>query len=189
MLMHHFRAIMGSPLVSEARPDATTREESRVTRDQASNTAGPQDTLGGFPLPGSAPSVVAVGAPGHGPGYWAGASSAALDDDGTFVIGYRVRNGHDGNDETVIARSEDGERFTTVATLDESEFGAKGMERPSLVRTETGRWRLYVCCADPAAGRSPPPDAPRRRPLDPGNGAAGGGVPKQAGHARGDPGR
>ena len=23
------------------------------------------------------------------------------------------------------------------------------MERPSLVRTEAGRWRLYVCCADP----------------------------------------
>jgi hypothetical protein len=122
-----------------------------VTTDEAPNTAGPQDSLGGFPLPGSTASVVVVPAPGHGPGYWAGASSAALDEDGTFVIGYRVRNGHDGNDETVIARSEDGERFTTVATLDESEFGAKGMERPSLVRTETGRWRLYVCCADPGS--------------------------------------
>ena len=74
-----------------------------------------------------------------------------LDEDGTFVIGYRVRNGHDGIDETVIARSEDGERFTTVATLEQSEFGAKGMERPPLVRTETGRWHLYVCCADPGS--------------------------------------
>jgi len=51
----------------------------------------------------------------------------------------------------VIARSEDGERFTTVATLEQSEFGAKSMERPSLVRTETERWRLYVCCADPGS--------------------------------------
>jgi hypothetical protein len=51
----------------------------------------------------------------------------------------------------VIARSEDGERFTTVATLEQTEFGAKSMERPSLVRTYTGRWRLYVCCADPAS--------------------------------------
>ena len=25
------------------------------------------------------------------------------------------------------------------------------MERPSVVRTETGRWRLYVCCADPGS--------------------------------------
>jgi hypothetical protein len=123
-----------------------------VTTDDASNnTAGPQHSLRGFPLPGTATSVVAAAAPGHGPGYWAGASSATLDEDGTFVIGYRVRNGHDGAAETVIARSEDGERFTTVATLEQTEFGAKSMERPSLVRTDTGRWRLYVCCADPAS--------------------------------------
>ena len=63
------------------------------------------------------------------------------------MVAYRVRNGHDGNDVTVVARSEDGERLTTVATLDESDFGAGGMERPALVRTETGGWRLYVCCA------------------------------------------
>src|SRR5918998_4537720 len=122
----------------KAHPDATSREESRVTIDEVPNAAGPQDPLRGFPLPGAAAAVVAVPAPGRGPGYWAGASSAALEEDDTFVVGYRVRNGHDGTDETVIARSEDGERFTTVATLDESEFGAKGMERPSLVRTETG---------------------------------------------------
>jgi hypothetical protein len=91
--------------------------------------------------------VVAVPAPGAGPGYWAGASCAALDGEGGFVVAYRLRHGHDGNDETVVARSEDGERLTTVATLDESAFGAQGMERPALVRTETGGWRLYVCCA------------------------------------------
>jgi hypothetical protein len=90
-----------------------------------------------------------VPAPGAGPGYWAGAPSAALDDDGTFVVGYRVRNGHDGNDETVVARSADGEEFTTVATLDEARFDAQAVERPALVRTEDGRWRLYVCCATP----------------------------------------
>jgi hypothetical protein len=123
-----------------------------VTTDETSNTAaGPQDSLRKFPLPGSAASVVAVPAPAEGPGYWAGASSATLEEDGTFVIGYRLRHGHDGAAETVIARSEDGERFTTVATLEHSEFGAKSMERPSLVRTETGSWRLYVCCADPGS--------------------------------------
>jgi hypothetical protein len=122
-----------------------------VTTDDASNTAGLKASLRGFPLPGSAASVVAAAAPGHGPGYWAGASSAALDEDGTFAIAYRLRNGHEGAAETVVARSEDGERFTTVATLGQSEFGAKSMERPSLVRTETGRWRLYVCCADPGS--------------------------------------
>lgn len=103
--------------------------------------------MSGFPLPGDGQAVVAVPAPGAGPGYWAGASCAALDGEGGFVVAYRLRHGHDGNDETVVARSEDGERLTTVATLDESAFGAQGMERPALVRTETGGWRLYVCCA------------------------------------------
>jgi hypothetical protein len=100
-----------------------------------------------FPLPGAGDPVVAVPAPGAGPGYWAGAPHAALDEDGAFVIGYRVRNGHDGNDQTIVARSADGEHLTTVAMLDETEFDAQGMERPAVVRTESGRWRLYVCSA------------------------------------------
>jgi hypothetical protein len=103
----------------------------------------------GFPLPGTGCAVVAVPAPGDGPGYWAGASSAALDEDGSLVVGYRVRNGHDGIDQTVIARSPDGETLTTVATLDQSRFGAQWMERPAVVRTEQGRWRLYVCLGTP----------------------------------------
>ena len=103
----------------------------------------------GFPLPGMGRAVVAVPAPGDGPGYWAGASSAALDEDGSLVVGYRARNGHDGNDQTVIARSPDGETLMTVATLDQSRFGAQWMERPAVVRTEQGRWRLYVCLGTP----------------------------------------
>jgi hypothetical protein len=105
-----------------------------------------QDTSG-FPLPGTGRVVVAAPAPGAGPGFWAGASCAVLDEDGSFVVAYRVRNGHDGNDQTLVARSSDGERLDTVATLDEADFGAQGMERPALVRTEAGAWRLYVCCA------------------------------------------
>src|SRR5215217_7306229 len=102
-----------------------------------------------FPLPGMGRPVVAVPAPGVGPGYWAGAPSAVADGTGGFVIGYRVRNGHDGIDQTVIARSPDGERFTTVATLDQERFGAQWMERPAVVRTPEGRWRLFVCCGTP----------------------------------------
>ena len=105
--------------------------------------------MSAFPLPDPARAVVTVKAPGQGPGYWAGAPSSALDEDGTFVVAYRVRNGHEGNDETVVARSVDGERFTTVATLDETYFAAQAVERPTVVRLERGRWRLYVCCATP----------------------------------------
>jgi hypothetical protein len=102
-----------------------------------------------FPLPGMGRAVVAVPAPGAGPGYWAGGSSAAADGSGGFVVGYRVRNGHDGIDQTVVARSPDGETFTTVAVLDQRRFGARWMERPAVVRTPAGRWRLYVCCGTP----------------------------------------
>ncbi len=103
----------------------------------------------GFPLPGTARAVVAVEPPGTGPGYWAGSSSAALDDDGSFVVAYRVRTGHQGRGSTVVARSDDGEQFTTVATLDQARFDAQSMERPALVRSDEGGWRLYVCSATP----------------------------------------
>jgi hypothetical protein len=106
-----------------------------------------------FPLPGSAEAVVAVPAPGRGVGWWAGSSSAALDDDGTFVVAYRIRTGPQGRGSNVVARSEDGERLTTVAVIGQERFGAQSMERPSLVRTQNGRWRLYVCPASPAPSK------------------------------------
>jgi hypothetical protein len=102
-----------------------------------------------FPLPGTAAPVVAVPGPGAGPGYWAGAPAAVFDDGG-IVLAYRARNGHDGNDETIVARSDEGERFETAVRLDESRFGAMYVERPALVRLDDG-WRLYVCCATPAS--------------------------------------
>ena len=51
----------------------------------------------------------------------------------------------------MVARSPDGERLTTVATLDKDRFGAESMERPAVIRTPEGRWRLYVCCATPGS--------------------------------------
>jgi hypothetical protein len=103
----------------------------------------------GFPLPGTGRMAVAAPAPGPGEGRWVGAPSAALDPAGGFVVAYRVRVVDQRGAATVIARSDDGERLTTVATLDKGRFGAMSMERPALVRTPAGRWRLYVCCATP----------------------------------------
>ena len=88
-------------------------------------------------------------APGAGSLQWAGSPGAALDADGTILLAYRLKPGHGAA--TVVARSDDGERFETVATLQEERFGAMSMERPALVRTETGGWRLYVCCATPGS--------------------------------------
>ena len=109
--------------------------------------------MAGFPLPGTGEARVAVPAPGSGQGHWAGSPSAALDADGTFVIAWRRRDGVGPEDgaATVVARSEDGETLTTVATLEKSRFGAMSMERPALVRTDSGTWRLYTCCATPGS--------------------------------------
>lgn len=101
-----------------------------------------------FPAPGP-DGAVAVAAPGSGPQCWAGAPSAALDVDGSIVLAYRVRFGEGLGDANVVARSQDGERFETVATLDRERFGAAMVERPALVRLDSGGWRLYVCCATP----------------------------------------
>jgi len=100
-------------------------------------------------VPDGATAEVAVPAPATGLGHWAGSPSAARDADGTFVLAYRTRGGTGPEDPaaTVLARSDDGVRFETVATLDKSRFDAMSMERPALLRTDDGRWRLYVCCA------------------------------------------
>ena len=103
----------------------------------------------GFPLP-QGPGTVAVAPPAPGPQNWAGAPSAALDDDGSILLAYRTRwAGPD--DANVIARSADGERFETVVTLDKEPWGAAMVERPALVRLDSGRWRLYVCGATPGS--------------------------------------
>ena len=103
----------------------------------------------GFPIPGTGRVAVAVPAPGPGEGRWVGAPSAAADPEGGFVVAYRVRVVDQRGAATVVARSADGEELTTVATLDKGRFGAMSMERPAVVRTPEGRWRLYVCCATP----------------------------------------
>jgi hypothetical protein len=105
----------------------------------------------GFPAPGTAPATVAVPAPGTGFGAWAGAPSAALDTDLTFVIAYRVRSAQERGAELVVARSPDGARLESVVRLVRGQFGAESLERPALIRTGAGRWRLYVSCATPGS--------------------------------------
>jgi hypothetical protein len=98
-----------------------------------------------FPVPGSGKAAVAIPAPGTGPLQWAGSPAAALEVDGGILLAHRLRYTEGAS--TVVARSDDGERFETLATLTDTQFGAMSMEWPALVRAETGRWRLYVCCA------------------------------------------
>lgn len=103
-----------------------------------------------FPVPGRAPSRVAVPAPDHGEQRWAGAPTALLDGPATLLV-HRVRDG-DG-DRVVVGRSEDGESFSPLACVPSAGLGVAMVERAALVplpRTGGGRtWRLYVSCAEP----------------------------------------
>jgi hypothetical protein len=102
------------------------------------------------PQPDYQASVVAIEAPGQGPGHWAGAPSAVFED-GEFWLAYRVRRPVDSGRgvATTVARSVDGVSFATVASVHRDTFGAASLERPALVRRPDGGWRLYVSCSTP----------------------------------------
>jgi sucrose-6-phosphate hydrolase SacC (GH32 family) len=95
-------------------------------------------------------AVVAVAPDDARPGAWAGGPSAVLTD-GTWWLAHRLRRpvGEGRGWANVVARSADGVTFTPVVTLVKERFGAESLERPALVRTPEGRWRLYVSCATP----------------------------------------
>ena len=84
------------------------------------------------------------------PGSWAGGPSAQLVD-GTWWLAYRMRRpvGEGRGFANVIARSADGVRFTPVVGIGKERFGAESLERPALVHTPEGTWRLYVSGATP----------------------------------------
>ena len=103
-------------------------------------------------LPSFDDATVVVPAPGAGPGNWAGAASAVLDD-GVFWLTYRVRRplAEGRGVAVVVARSDDGVTFETVAEVAREELGAESFERPVVVRRPDGGWRLYLSCATPGS--------------------------------------
>jgi hypothetical protein len=102
------------------------------------------------PLPSLERSVVIVEAPGTGPGYWAGGPSAVRVEDAIYLA-YRLRRpvGDGRGYANVIARSEDGERFETIAELTKDDFDTDSLERPALIQRPDGGWRLFVSCGTP----------------------------------------
>ena len=99
-----------------------------------------------FPTPGPDAEVL-VSAPGSGPGHWAGASSAAALDARTFLVAYRVRLPMTRGTSIRVVSWTIGDEPVAVASVTKEMFGAESLERPALVRTAAGTWRLYVSCA------------------------------------------
>ncbi|WP_230985005.1 hypothetical protein [Microbispora oryzae] len=93
-------------------------------------------------------SVVAVPPPGDGPGFWSGAPSA-VSAGGWIYLAYRLRRplGEGRGYAVQVARSADGERFEPLLTITKEEMKTESLERPALVLTPGGVWRLYLSCA------------------------------------------
>jgi hypothetical protein len=98
------------------------------------------------PRPGE--SVVAIAPPGAEPGCWAGAPSAVLAG-GEIYLAYRLRRpiGQGRGYAVAVARSADGVRFETIQVITKDEMATESLERPALVVTPDGAWRLYLSCA------------------------------------------
>ena len=114
---------------------------SRVIREQI-------ETQEAILTPRPDSSVVAVRPPGSGAGMWAGAPSAVRYGDEIFLA-YRMRRpvGEGRGYAVVIARSADGETFDPVLSIGKEEMKTESLERPALVLTPAGHWRLYLSCA------------------------------------------
>lgn len=87
-------------------------------------------------------------APDDAPGPWAGAPSALVVDRTTWLA-YRLAAPGQRGYANVLARSDEGLSFETVFELRKERFDAMSLERPALVVTPEGLWRLYVSCATP----------------------------------------
>jgi hypothetical protein len=93
-------------------------------------------------------SVVAIEPPGTEPGTWSGAPSAVRDGD-EIILAYRLRRpiGQGRGYAVAIARSADGVHFETIQVITRDEMDTESLERPALVQTAAGTWRLYLSCA------------------------------------------
>ncbi len=104
-------------------------------------------SFGFVPLFDPAKGMVVRRPPGDGPGFWAGAPSAAYDESANaFYLVYRVRKPREQGRgyECRIAAGDNGIDFTDIWTLAKSSIHAESIERASLVRLLDGRWALYV---------------------------------------------
>jgi sucrose-6-phosphate hydrolase SacC (GH32 family) len=103
-----------------------------------------------MPLPRWDDSTVVVEPPTDEPGAWSGAPSSVAAGDEVYLA-YRLRLpvGEGRGIANVVARSRDGVRFEVVAEVHKEQFASESLERPALVRTPGGRWRLYVSAATP----------------------------------------
>ncbi len=100
-------------------------------------------------LPRPNDAVVALEAPGAGPGFWAGGPSAVAADGGVYLA-YRLRRpvGRGRGYAVAISFAADGVHFgEPVKVIAKEAVDTESLERPELVQLPGGGWRLYLSCA------------------------------------------
>ncbi len=98
------------------------------------------------PDPASAVLVKAASSPGGQ--NWVG-SPSALRVNGEIYLAYRLREVDRRGYAVQVAKSADGVHFQTLVTITKEQMNCESLERPALVVTEDGLWRLYLSCATP----------------------------------------
>jgi hypothetical protein len=91
-------------------------------------------------------AVVIKPAAGAGGQTWVGSPSAVRVGD-EIVIAYRLREPGRRGYAVEVAKSSDGVHFQTLGSVSKEQMNCESLERPALVRTEAGTWRLYLSCA------------------------------------------
>src|SRR5215468_11103289 len=96
--------------------------------------------------PDPASAIVVRSATGPGGQNWVGSPSAILVENEIFIA-YRLRDPVRRGHEVEVARSADGVHFETIVSITKEQMDCESLERPALVRTSEGSWRLYLSCA------------------------------------------
>jgi len=96
--------------------------------------------------PDPARAVIVMAASRPGGQNWIGSPSAILVGDEIYLA-YRLREVDRRGFAVEVARSAECVHFETLVTITKEQMDCESLERPALVRTESGRWRLYLSCA------------------------------------------
>ena len=91
-------------------------------------------------------ALIVKPAAGSGGQSWVGSPSAVRVGD-EIVMAYRLRDEVRRGHAVEVARSLDGVHFQTVASISKEQMACESLERPALVLTDSGTWRLYLSCA------------------------------------------
>ncbi len=91
-------------------------------------------------------AVIVKSASGSGGQSWVGSPSAVRVGD-QILMAYRLRDAARRGYAVEVARSDDGVHFETLASISKEQMNCESLERPALVVTGDGTWRLYLSCA------------------------------------------